>query len=56
MFNPSCDIDLEHSSPVIIVIGYLFAYDDLSSKRLISLELIKYIVETVIFLLYKPSL
>ena len=58
------DIDLEHSNPIFSLDTSLPAYDDLPNqiefgcncKRLIGLELTKDILETVIFLLYKPTL
>jgi len=52
-FNLGCGIDLEHSNPIfsldtslLMMISYQIEF---GCKRLIGLELIKDIVETVIF-------
>ena len=52
-FNLGCDIDLEHSNPIFSLDTSLFMMIyhqiEFGCKRLIGLELIKYIVETVLF-------
>ena len=59
-FNLGCDIDLEHSNPTFSLDTSLLImiYTDIEfvCKRLTGLELIKDVVETVIFWLYKPTL
>ena len=53
MFNLGCDIDLEHSNLVfsldMSLLMMLYHQIEFGCKRLISLELIKDTVETVIF-------
>ena len=52
-FNLGCDIDLEHSNPIFSLdtslLMMIYHYIEFGCKRLIGLELIKDIVETVIF-------
>ena len=59
-FNLGCDIDLEHSNPTfsldISLLMMIYTQIEFGCKRLTGLELIKDIVETVTFLLYKPTL
>ena len=59
-FNLGCDIDLEHSNPTfsvdISLLMIIYAQIEFGCKRLIGLELIKDIVETAVFWLYKPTL
>ena len=55
MFNLGCDSDLEHSNPMFCLDTFLLMVishqTEFGFKRLISLELIQNIVETIIFLL-----
>ena len=57
-FNLGCDIDLEHSNPTVSLdtslLMMIYTQIEFGCKRLTGLELIKYIIETVIFWLYKP--
>ena len=59
-FKLDGDIDLEHSNPIFSVdtslVMMIYHYIEFGCKRLICLKLIKDIVETVIFWLYKPTL
>ena len=59
-FNLGCDIDLEHSNPIFTLdtslLMMIYHQIEFGCKRLIVLELIKDIVETVIFSLYQPTL
>ena len=59
-FNLGCDTGLEHSSPTFSLDTSLLMMTctqiEFGYKRLSGLELIKDIVETVIFWLYKPTL
>ena len=52
-FNLGCDIDLEHSNPIFSLdtslLMMIYHQIEFGCKRLIGLELIKDIVETVIF-------
>ena len=52
-FNLGCDIDLEHSNPALSVdtslLMMIYTQTEFGWKRLIGLELIKDIVETVTF-------
>ena len=52
-FNLGCDIDLEHSNPVFSqdtsLLMMVYHQTEFGCKRLTGLELIKDIVETVIF-------
>ena len=52
-FNLGCDTDLEHSNPTFLLDTSLFmmiyTQTEFGCKRLTGLELIKDIVETVIF-------
>ena len=50
-FNLGCDIDLKHSNPTFSLDTSLIMmiYIEFGFKSLTGLELIKYIVETVIF-------
>ena len=52
-FNLGCDIDLEHSNPKFSLdtslLMMIYTRIEFSCKRLTGLELIKDIVETVIF-------
>ena len=52
-FNLGCDIDLEHSNPTFSLdtslLMMIYAQTEFGCKRLTGLELIKDIVETVIF-------
>ena len=52
-FNLDCDIDLEHSSPTFsldtALLMMIYTQIEFSCKRLTGLELIKDIVETVLF-------
>ena len=63
MFNLGCDIDLEHSNPIFSLT--LLSYDDLPSNWIwlekphwfrTNKRYSRYIVETVIFWLNKPTL
>ena len=61
IFNLGCDIDLEHSNPIFLldkVFLFMMFYRQIEFgyKRVISLELINNIVDTIIFWLYKPTL
>ena len=53
MFNCGCDIDLEHSNPVfsldVPLLIMLYHQIEYGCKRVLSLEVIKDTVETVIF-------
>ena len=53
MFNFGCDIDLEHNNPILSLdtslLMMIYHQIEFGCKRLIGLELIKDIVETVIF-------
>ena len=59
IFNLGCDIDLEHSNPTFSLdtslLMMIYTEIEFGWKRLTGLELIKDIVETVVFWLYKPS-
>ena len=59
-FNLGCDTDLEHSNPTLSLdtslLMMIYIQTEFGCKRLSGLELIKDIVETVIFWLYKPTL
>ena len=59
-FNLGCDTDLEHSNPTFSLdtslLMMIYTQIEFGCKRLTGLELIKDIVETVIFWLYKPTL
>ena len=59
-FNHGCDIDLEHSNPTFSLdtslLMMIYIQIEFGRKRLTGLELIKDIVETVIFCLYKHTL
>ena len=52
-FNPGCDTDLDHSnstfSPDTSLLMMIYTQIEFGCKRLTGLELIKDIVETVIF-------
>ena len=52
-FNLGCDIDLEHSDPTFLLdtslLMMIYTQIEFGCKRLNGLELIKDIVETVIF-------
>ena len=52
-FNLGCDIDLEHRNPTfsldISLLMMIYNQTEFGCKRLTGLELIKYIVETVLF-------
>ena len=52
-FNLGCDIDLEHSSPTFLLetslLMIIYPQFEFGCKRLTGLELIKDVVETVIF-------
>ena len=52
-FNLDCDIDLEHSSPTFsldtALLMMIYTQIEFGYKRLTGLELIKDIVETVLF-------
>ena len=58
-FNLGCDIDLEHRFPTFSLdtslLMMIYTQTEFGCKRLPGLELIKDIVETVIFWLYKPT-
>ena len=58
-FNLGCGIDLEHSNPTFSLdtslLMMIYTQNEFGCKRLTGLELIKDIVENVIFLLYKPT-
>ena len=53
IFNLGCDIDLEHSNPIfsldICLLMMIYHQIESGCKRLTGLELIKNIVETIIF-------
>ena len=53
MFHLGCDMDLEHSNPKfsmdMFLLEVIYHQIEFVCKILISLELIKYIVQTVIF-------
>ena len=55
-FNLGCDIDFEHSNPIFSLdsslLMMIYTQTEFGCKRLTGLELIKDIVETVIFGLY----
>ena len=59
-FNLGCPTDLEHSNPTFSLdtslLMIFYTQIEFRCKRLSGLELIKDIVETVIFWLYKPTL
>ena len=59
-FNLGCDIDLEHGNRIFSLdtSSFMMIYHQIEfgCKRLIGLELIKYIVETVLFWSYKLTL
>ena len=59
-FNLGYDIDLEYSNPTFSLdtslLMMIYIQTEFGCKRLTGLELIKDIVETVIFLLYKTTL
>ena len=59
-FNLGCGIDVEHSNPTFSLDTFLlmmiYTQIEFGCKRLTGLELIKDIVETVIFWLCKPTL
>ena len=59
-FNLGCDIDLEHSTPTFSLdtslLMVIYTQTEFGCKRLAGLELIKDIVETVIFWLYKSKM
>ena len=59
-FNIGCDIDHEHSNPTFSLdtslLMIIYTQVEFGCKRLTGLELIKDIVETVLFWLYKPTL
>ena len=53
MFNLGCDIDHDHSNPIFltdtVLLVMIYHQIEFICKRLISLEVTKSIVETVIF-------
>ena len=59
-FNLGCDTDLENNNPTFSLdtslLMTIYIQIEFGCKRLTGLELIKDIVETVIFWLYKPTL
>ena len=59
-FNLGCDTDLEHSNPIFSLdaslLTVIYHQIEFGCKTLNGLELIKDIVETIIFWLYKPTL
>ena len=58
-FKLGCDTDLEHSNPIFSLdtslLMMIYHQIEFGCKRLTGLELIKDLVETVTFWLYKPS-
>ena len=60
MFNLGCDIDLQQSNPIFSLDSSLlimiYPQIEFGCKRLIGLELIKDIVETMVFWLDMPTL
>ena len=59
-FNLCCDTDLEHSNPIFpldtSLLMMIYTQIEFGFKRLTGLELMKDIVETLLFWLYRPTL